>query len=222
MRVVRACLLVLALVLTLVSLSIVSEAAAPRGSISGSQSSSSTSGPILYRYKIDNLRSRISFTFRGLMIPFDAHFGLMEGEIYLGPGGKFRGAKADLVVQSDSVKTRDRSQLASLRSQVLEVRRFPRIRLRVDAANSEGDPVEYRREREWRVKARGKLLLHGVEREIPLRFRLTDTGAEIYVRGEGALNLFRFDMPPPSVLLLVPSSNWVTVRVRIVAKPAPR
>ncbi len=222
MRVVRACLLLPALVLTLVSLSIVSEAAAPRGGVSGSQSASTATDPVLYRYKIDNLRSRISFTFRGLMIPFDAHFAVMEGEIYLGPGGKFRGAKAEIVVQSDSVKTKDRSQLASLRNQVLEVRRFPRIRLRVDAGNSEGDPVEHRREREWRVKARGKLLMHGVEREIPLRFRLTDTGAEIYVRGEGALDLFRFDMSPPSVLLLVPSSNRVTVRVRIVAEPVPR
>lgn len=222
MRVTRVCFLFLTFSLTLALLPLVSEAAAPRSGISGSPSSGTATDPILYRYKIDNLRSRISFTFRGLMIPFDAHFAVLEGEIYLGPGGRFRGAKADIVVQSDSVKTKDRSQLASLRNQVLEVRRFPRIRLRVDAAKSEGDPVEYRREREWRVNARGKLLLHGVEREVPLRFRLTDTGAEIYVRGEGSLNLSRFDMVPPSVLLLVPSSNRVTVRVRIVAKPAPR
>ncbi len=222
MRVIRACFLILTLALTLMSLPLISEAAAPRGRVSGAQPSSTIPGPILYRYKIDNLRSRISFTFRGLIIPFDGHFSVLEGEIFLGPGGRFRGAKADLVVQSDSVKTKDRAQLANLRNQVLEVRRFPRIRLLVDAAKSEGDPVEYRREREWRVKALGKLLLHGVEQEIPLRFRLTDTGADIFVRGEGSLNVSRFDMSPPSVLLLVPGSNQVTVQVRIVANPAPR
>ncbi len=221
MRVVRASSLVFLLAL----FPLVSEAAAPAGEGLPSRDIKSPprqSGLILYRYKIDTFRSRISFTFRGLMLPYDGHFGVLEGEIFLGPGGKFRGAKADIVVHSASVKTKDPGILANLRGQVLEVRRFPRIRLKVDSAKSDGEPVRQRREREWKVKARGKLLLHGVEREVPLRFRLTDTGAEIYVRGEGPLSLSRYNMSPPSVLLFVPGSDRVTVRVRLVAKPAPR
>ncbi len=217
MRAVRVLFVALALMFFPVS----TEAAAPGGRISGPPVTR-PSGPILYRYKIDSLRSRISFTFRGILIPYDGHFGVLEGDVFLGPGGRFRGARANLVVQTASVKTKESKHLANLRNQVLEVGRYPRIRLRVDAAKSDGDPVEYRREREWKVKARGRLLMHGVEREVPLRFRLTDSGAEIFVRGEGPLRLSRFNMSPPSVLLLVPGSDRVTVRVRIVAKPLPR
>lgn len=180
------------------------------------------SPPILYRYQIDNVRSRISFTFRGLLIPYDGHFGVLGGEIFLGPRGGFRGAKADIQIESASVQTKNRAHLLNLRNQVLDVDRFPQIRLLVDRGKSDGDPIEYRKEREWRVKARGRLRMHGVEQEMPLRFRLTDTGAEIFVRGEGPVSLSRFNMSPPSVLLLVPGSDKVVVRVRIVAKPAPR
>lgn len=222
MRVARAFSLILTLALFPLHFS---EAASPGGKAVPSReikSPARRSGPIRYRYKIDSSRSRISFTFRGLMIPFDGHFGVLEGEIFLGPGGKLPGARATITVQSASVKTKDRAQQASLRHQVLEIGRFPRIELQVDSAKSTGKLEVHKREREWRVEARGRLILHGVEREIPLRFRLTDTGAEIYVRGEGALSLSRFGMVPPSFLLLVPTSNQVMVRVRLVAAPAPR
>lgn len=191
-------------------------------SVIGISQSSSRSGPILYRYVIDNVRSRISFTFRGLLLPFDGHFGVLEGEIFLGPGGRFRRAHANVRIASGSVHTKDRVQLASLRNQVLEVNRYPQIELMVNDAKAEGDPILHRREREWYVRARGTLKMHGVEQSMPLQFRLTDTGAEIYVVGEGPLRLSQFNMSPPSVLLLVPGSDNVQVHVRLVAGPAPR
>ncbi len=186
--------------------------------------SSRAKAPIRYRYIVDSRKSRVSFTFRGVLVPYDAHFGVLEGEVFLSPGNSFRGASGNILIKAASVKAKKPEQQRMLYSDVLEARRYPSIELRVSSVRPVGDPVGRRRRREknWRLRARGVLKMHGAERKIPLSFQLADTGAELYIRGKGSLDLSDFGMSRPKVLLLVPGSDRVEVRVRLVASPAPR
>lgn len=177
---------------------------------------------ILYRYHIDGRRSRVSFTFRGLALPFDAYFVLLGGEIFLSAGRPFEGASARLRVEAGSVRTDDPAKLRMLKNEVLEVDRHPAIELLVDSARQAEPPRRRGRERVYRVRGEGRLRLHGMEREVPLGFRMTDTGTELYVRGEGNLPLSDYGMRRPRLLLLVPGQDEVKVQVRLVAHPAPR
>jgi len=176
---------------------------------------------IFYRYTIDSQRSRVSFTFRGIILPFDAHFSVLEGEISLGSRDPFQGASAWLRIEAGSIKSADPLQEQMLRDQVLDARRHPRIELRVEGARPVRPPSRQGREKDWEVRAQGILRLHGVERMLPLAFKLADTGTDLFVRGEGALRLSDFEMSRPTVLLVVPGSDVVEVNVRLVAHPAP-
>ena len=196
-------------------------AAAPsRGSASKIISS------ILYRYVISKSRSRVSFTFRGpLAVPYDAHFTVLEGELFLGRGGSFEGAKGRIAIKSASMRSKKAEHQRMLLRDVLEAGAFPGIELRVSSVKPAGEPASRkrrRREKDWRLSARGVLKLHGVEKTIPLSFRMADTGTDLYIRGTGRLGLSDFGMSRPMVLLLVPGSDEVEVRVRLVASPEAR
>lgn len=179
---------------------------------------------VVYRYEVIPERSRVSFSFRGgLFLPQEAFFGLVRGEILLSGGADpFGGASGWIRVETGSVKASDPLQEVMLRGHVLEAERHPGAELRVAGAKPLGPPGRRGRERDWEVEARGTLLLHGERREVALRFEVDDTGADLYVRGEGDLSLSDFGMPRPTTLLLVPGSDVVRVSVRLVARPAPR
>lgn len=178
--------------------------------------------PILYRYVIERERSRVTFTFRGPVLPFDAYFTVLEGEFRLGSGDPFQGGSGWLRVKTASLEAQDAAQEAMLERHVLEVKKFPVAELRVEKARAKGKPERQGRERDWDVRATGALKLHGVEKKVTLDFKLADTGTEIYVRGTGTLRLSDYGMSRPTVLGLVPGQDEVKVNVRLVAVPAPR
>lgn len=179
---------------------------------------------VAYRYEVISERSRVSFSFRGgLLLSYDAHFGLVRGEILLSSGADpFEGASGWIKVETGSLKAGDPLQEGMLRGQVLEAGRYPEAELKVVAAKPLGPPERRGREKDWEVEGRGTLRLHGAERRVVLRFEVDDTGADLYVRGEGELSLSDFGMSRPTTLLLVPGSDVVRVSVRLVARPAPR
>ncbi len=196
-----------------------------RAAVPSRESASTSKPPILYRYVISPRRSRVSFTFRGpLSVPYDAHFKVIEGELFLGRGGAFDGAKGHIAVKSASMVSEKAEHQRMLLRDVLEAGAYPEIELRVSSIKPAGDPAsrKRRREKDWRLSARGELKLHGVERAIPLAFRMADTGTDLYIRGTGRLDLSDFGMSRPTVLLLVPASDEVEVSVRLVASPAVR
>jgi polyisoprenoid-binding protein YceI len=180
------------------------------------------STPVIYRYEVIPGRSRVSFFFRGLILPHDAFFNLVRGQILLmGGDDPFEGASGRIEVETASVRAGDLVHEGILRKQVLEVERYPIAELRVSEARSLGPPERRGREQDWEVQARGTLSLHGVQRQVSVRFALDDTGAELYVRGEGELLLSDFGMSRPATLLLIPGSDVVRVNVRLVARPEP-
>lgn len=208
-----------ALVLGLLVLPPARAAAPSRESASKSKSS------ILYRYVISPQRSRVSLTFRGpLAVPYDAHFTALEGELFLGRGGSFEGAKGHITIKSASMKSEKAEHERMLLRDVLEAGAYPDIALRVSSIKPAGGPAsrQRRREKDWRLSARGMLKLHGVERAIPLAFSMADTGTDLYIRGSGRLGLSDFGMSRPRMLLLVPGSDEIEVRVRLVASPEAR
>jgi polyisoprenoid-binding protein YceI len=180
--------------------------------------------PVRYRYIIDKRKSRVSFTFRGVLVPYDAHFGVLEGEIFLSSGDPFRAASGEIRIRATSVQAQKPEQQRMLYQEVLEARRFPEIRLRVSSVRTQGEATHRRRSREksWELRAKGVLEMHGAEKELPLSFKLSDTGTKLYLRGRGVLRLSDFGMSRPKVLLLVPGGDDVEVRVRLVAAPAPK
>ena len=189
------------------------------------ESASKSKSPILYRYVISPQRSRVSMTFRGpLAVPYDAHFTALEGKLFLGRGGSFEGAKGHIAIKSASMKSEKAEHERMLLRDVLEAGAYPDIDLRVSSIKSAGEPGSRprRREKDWRLSARGVLKLHGVEKTIPLAFNMADTGTDLYIRGSGRLDLSDFGMSRPRMLLLVPGSDEVEVRVRLVASPEVR
>lgn len=178
--------------------------------------------PILYRYQVVPERSRVSFSFTGLVLPQDAYFGIVRGEILLGGGDSpFQGASGWIRVETASVRAGDPLQERMLREAVLDAGSHPWADLRVSEGKPLEPPEERGREKDWEVEARGTLQLHGVGRAVPLRFRVADTGTDLYLSGEGRLLLSDFGMSRPTVLLVVPGSGVVNVKVRLVARPVP-
>ena len=197
----------------------------PARAAAPSRESSSTKSPILYRYVISPQRSRVSLTFRGpLAVPYDAHFRVIEGELFLGRDGSFEGAKGHIAIKTASVKSKKAEHQKMLWRDVFEAFAYPEIELRVSSIKPGGEPGsrKRRREKDWHLSARGELNLHGVERVISLVFRMADTGTDLYIRGLGRLVLSEFGMSRPRVLLLMPGSDEVEVRVRLVASPVVR
>ena len=190
------------------------------------ESSPPSKSPIVYRYVVSQKRSRISLTFRGpLAVPYDAHFTVLKGELFLGSGGSFKGANGHIAIKSASLKSKKAEQQKMLLRNVLEASAYPDIELRVSSIKATGVPAsreQRKREKDWRLTARGVLKLHGVEREIPLSFSMADTGTDLYIRGTGRLELSDFDMSRPTLLLLMPGSGDVVIRVRLVASPGVR
>ena len=183
--------------------------------------------PILYRYVFDGRKSRVSFTFRGVVIPHDGYFGVLKGEIFLGARDLIRNAAGNMEIRAASVRAEKSDQQWMLHHQVLEAPQFPAIELRVSGVEVVDGPVvrrfRYRRsEKTWRLRAAGMLKIHGAEKKVPISFHVSDTGTNLYIRGRGVLRLSDFGMSRPRVLLVVPGSDTVEVRVRIVAAPAPR
>ena len=208
---------VLALFLSWLCLAVPAEGASPSTPVGAAP-------PVAYRYEVIPERSRVSFSFRGgLLLSYDAHFGLVRGEILLSGGGDpFEGASGWIKVETGSLRAGDPLQEAMFRGQVLEAGRYPEAELKVAGAKALAPPERRGREKDWEVEARGTLRLHGAERQVVLRFEMDDTGADLYVRGAGELSLPDFGMSRPTTLLLVPGGGVVRVSVRLVARPAPR
>ncbi len=200
-------------------------AAAPAaGSPARSSAAVRPPAAVRYRYIIDKRKSRVSFTFQGVIVPYDAHFGVLEGEVFLGSGDSFRAASGEVRIRAASVQAQKPEQQRMLYHDVLDARRYPVIRLRVSNVRAQGEATRRRRSREksWELRALGTLKMHGVEKELPLFFKLSDTGTDLYLRGRGVLRLSDFGMSRPKILLLVPGGDDVEVRVRLVAAPAPK
>jgi polyisoprenoid-binding protein YceI len=189
------------------------------------KTASGVKAPVLYRYLIDGRKSRVSFTFRGVLVSYDGHFGVLEGELFLGSRNSFRGASGKFLIKAASVKSKRPEHRRMLYGEVLEAEEYPDIDFRVTSVEPGGEPVNRdpgRRDKDWWLRGRGVLKMHGARRTLPLSFRLTDTGANLYIRGKGSISLSDFGMSRPKVLLLVPGGDKVEVTVRLVASPAPR
>lgn len=177
--------------------------------------------PVLYRYLVDTSRSRVSFTFRGLAIPFDGHFGVVEGEILLDGKNIARSSSIRMRVQAASVQADVKRQEGMFRDVVLEADEHPLIEFKTTSLRLTAPMQREGRERQYRLKVRGRLRLHGVEREIEVAVRLSDTGTELYIRGRSEIRLSDFGMARPRVLVLIPSADVIVVNVRLVSVPAP-
>ncbi len=213
-----------ALMCFLIALSVASTEKTASG-VPAAKPASGVKAPVLYRYLIDSRKSRVSFTFRGVLIPYDGHFGVLEGELFLGSGKSFHGASGGFSIKSASVKSKRPEHRRMLYGDVLEAEEYPDIDFRVTSVEPDGESVDAgpgRREKDWRLRGRGVLEMHGTRRAFPLSFRLTDTGTNLYIRGKGSISLSDFGMSRPKILLLVPGGDRVKIAIRLVASPAPR
>ena len=182
----------------------------------------SSQNDIRYRYVIDSRRSRVSFTFRGLVLPFDGHLSALQGEITLGAGKTLRNVTGTLRVEAASVFTKDPIQLKMVRNQVLEAGRYPAIVMEITSADPVA-PFRVRgREKGYELRARGTVRMHGVKKSGIFPVRLSDTGTSLFVNAKGVFRLSDFGMSRPRVLLLVPGQDQVEVRIRLIAHPAPK
>ncbi len=182
----------------------------------------SSQNDIRYRYVIDSRRSRVSFTFRGLVLPFDGHLSALQGEITLGMGKTLRSVTGTLRIEAASVFTKDPIQLKMVRNQVLEAGRYPAIEMEITSADPVAPSRVRGREKEYELRARGAVRMHGVEKSGTFPVRLSDTGTSLFVNAKGVFRLSDFGMSRPRILLLVPGQDQVEVRIRLIAHPAPK
>jgi polyisoprenoid-binding protein YceI len=177
---------------------------------------------ICYRYVIDSRRSRISFTFRGLVLPFDGHLSALQGEITLRMGKTLRKMTGTLRIEAASVFTEDPIHLKMMRNQVLEAGRYPAIEMEITSVDPVAPSRVRGREKEYEFRARGAVRMHGVKKSGTFPVRLSDTGTSLFVNARGMFRLSDFGMSRPRVLLLVPGHDQVEVRIRLIAHPAPK
>ncbi|MDA0999233.1 MAG: YceI family protein [bacterium] len=181
-----------------------------------------SAAPVRYRYLIDPSRSRVSFTFRGLAIPFDGHFGVVEGELFLDGGDIARGSSFWMKIPAASVRAGAKQQERMFLDIVLEADAHPFIEYKSTSLRLAAPVTKEGRENQYRLVVRGKLRLHGVEREIEVPVRLADTGTDLYIQGKVTIHLSDYDMARPRVLVLIPSADVIEVTVRLVLAPAPQ
>ena len=124
-----------------------------------------SAAPVRYRYLIDPSRSRVSFTFRGLAIPFDGHFGVVEGELFLDGGDIARGSSFWMKIPAASVRAGAKQQERMFLDIVLEADAHPFIEYKSTSLRLAAPVTKEGRENQYRLVVRGKLRLHGVERE---------------------------------------------------------
>lgn len=165
----------------------------------------------LQRYRVDPTRSSIGFEGESTLHDFSGKAGQLAGELRVEPEALSATAGGAIVVQARSLDTGSGKRDKNMRED-LDVEHHPTIRFEIDALEGALDG--------WsgEVRARGRFLIHGVERERVFPVRFEPLGNGFRVQGSCTFDMSDHGIDPHSVLF-VSVHDEVEVVFDVVATP---
>lgn len=170
-------------------------------------------------FVIASPRSTVRFDARATGHTVHGSTDRVTGEVTFDPDDVGRRAEVAVRVEAAALDTANRSRDKNMRESHLETDKYPWIEFRSSKVEAlvptlrEGETQE--------LVVRGRLTLHGVEREIEFPVTAVRKGSELRVTGQTVLRLTDYAIPIPR-FLFVKLQDEVKVMFDLVAAPAAR
>ncbi len=143
----------------------------------------------------------------------------LNGEVDFDPEDVTGRASVALRVEAATLDTANRSRDKNMRESHLETARFPWIEFRSSRIEAVAPTLREGETQELQVQ--GKLLLHGIERDIAFPVKAVRKGKELFVTGSTVVKLTDYAIPIPK-FLFVKVQDEVKVMFEVIASPAVR
>ena len=171
----------------------------------------------LQRFRLNPDESQISAKIND---PFgkvvDGTFRLRQGEARGDPDRLAESASVSLVIDTASYNSNIGLRDQDVQEYYLEVKQHPVIRFNGALA----EKAERTSQDAWQITVKGRLDLHGVQREIVVPVRLLYQQNRIVAQGSFRLSLAEFNIAAPRLLFLK-SGNQAEVNFRLVGERQP-
>ncbi|HEU5180679.1 MAG TPA: YceI family protein [Candidatus Polarisedimenticolia bacterium] len=141
----------------------------------------------------------------------------LNGEVAFDPEDVSGRASVALRVEAATLDTANRTRDKNMRESHLETAKFPWIEFRSSRIEAVAPTLREGETQELRVQ--GKLLLHGIERDIAFPVTAVRKGKELFVTGGTVLKLTDYAIPIPK-FLFVKMQDQVKVMFEVIASPA--
>lgn len=168
-------------------------------------------------FRIDPAESRVWFDADARLSTFRGQTQKVAGRWTLLSTSPPQIADASVSVDAASLDTGNAERDAEMRSEFLEVRRFPTIEFRITDVLT---PQPLSTGADWDVVLQGRLAIHGVAREVQVPTTVSLVSDRITAQGHVRLNMRDFNIRVPR-LLFVPMKGEVLVGFEVVARPEP-
>src|SRR5262245_19139888 len=158
-------------------------------------------------------------------IRFDAHatghtvHGVsreVQGEVAFDPDDLSDRSTVALRVEAATLDTANRSRDKNMRESHLETARYPWIEFRSSRIDAVAPTLREGETQE--LQGRGRLLLHGIERDIAFPVKAVRKGKELWVTGNTVVKMTDYAIPIPK-FLFVKVQNEVKVNFEVIASP---
>jgi polyisoprenoid-binding protein YceI len=180
----------------------------------GSVALAGSDGPMLFH--LDPAQSRVWFDADARLHTFRGETQQLTGRFTLQRRSPPLLSDASVAIKAASLETGNSERDADMRRDFLEVERFPTIEFRVDELLT---PHAMAGEATWDLVLQGKLMVHGVIRDIKVPTTVSLSGERVTARGRIHLDMRDYSIRVPR-LFLVPMKSEVLVGFEVVARPA--
>jgi polyisoprenoid-binding protein YceI len=168
------------------------------------------------QYRIASAESRIWFDADARLHSFRGETQQLTGRFSLRPNALPQITDAIVTIDAASLDTGHRDRDADMRRDFLEVERFPTIEFRVVELLT---PQPAASEASWDLVLQGRLLVHGITRDVKVPTTVSLAAERVTARGRIHLDMRDYNIRVPR-LLLIPMKSEVLVGFEVVAHPA--
>jgi polyisoprenoid-binding protein YceI len=167
-------------------------------------------------FHLDPAQSRVWFDADARLHTFRGETQQLTGRFTLQRRSPPQLSDASVAIKAASLETGNAERDADMRRDFLEVERFPTIEFRVDEVLT---PQATAGEATWDLVLQGKLMVHGVIRDIKVPTTVSLSEERVTARGRIHLDMRDYSIRVPR-LFLVPMKSEVLVAFEVVARPA--
>ena len=167
-------------------------------------------------FHLDPAESRVWFDADARLHTFRGETQQLTGRFTLQRRSPPQLSDASVAIKAASLETGNAERDADMRRDFLEVERFPTIEFRVDEVLT---PHATAGEATWDLVLQGKLMVHGVIRDIKVPTTVSLSEERVTARGRIHLDMRDYSIRVPR-LFLIPMKSEVLVAFEVVARPA--
>ena len=168
------------------------------------------------QFRIDPAESRVWFDADARLHSFRGETQKLTGDFILRQSSPLQVADAAVTIDAASLGTGNRDRDADMRTDFLEVERFPTIAFRVVELLT---PRPTANEPGWDLVLQGRLTVHGTTRDVKVPTTVSLAAERVTARGQLRLDIRDYGIRVPR-LLLIPMKSEVLVGFDVVARPA--